>query len=100
MVAVIAIQLSATYIYYGDKTCKAVLNDTNYKEFMQETLPRLIRWVNLAVFTVVIIIASILMMREFRLRLNSMYREHGCKLWTIYIIQAISFISMTAYSIL
>ena len=40
------------------------------------------------------------MMRKLRNRFHGLYTDYGCKLWTIYIVQAISLLLLSITSIL
>ena len=61
---------------------------------------KLMRWINLVVFTVILLIVSLMMMRKIRLRFHSLYTEYGCSLRTVYIVQGISILSLTVFSLL
>ena len=58
------------------------------------------RWINLAGFTVILTVFSLIMMRKLRLRFKSLYTEYGCSLRTVFIVQAITILLMTIDSLL
>ena len=58
------------------------------------------QWIRGAIFTVVLVFMSLLMMCKLRIRFNDFYTEYGCFLWTVVIIQAISLLFKTTTDIL
>ena len=50
----------------------------------------MLRWTCSAVFTVVLVCMSLLMMCKLRIRFSDFYADYGCFLWAVVIIQALS----------
>ena len=96
MLAVIACIFTALYTYASVDDCKAY----NEGEDIIHRDTALVRWINIAIFTVILVVIGYMMMRKLRLRYYSLYTDHGRKLWIIYIIQAISLLILTVNSIL
>ena len=58
------------------------------------------RWINLAVFTIILSIVNVILLCKLRNRFDDFYADYGCSLKTIFIIQVLSILCLTVTSIL
>ena len=94
VVAIFATFLSAIYIYFAvmipkdvfepDPRASAIDFYSDYNNY------RTVQCIFSTIFSVMIILMSLLVMCKLRIRFDDFYAEYGCLLWAVFTIQALS----------
>ena len=93
---VLGTALSAVYFYFAYRIAKDCFIDDpkeSADEFYKDyNRTRVMQWVMSAIFSVMMIMLSLLMILSVKHRYEDFYAEYGCFLWAVSTIQALSMV--------